>query len=187
MFLLPTLGLALAVAAPAVPAADAPPSPELLRQAVERSLPFLEKGATDWWYGNTQVGVKDGRPALVKGPQKNCGSCHHVPMAVWNLTEAKSRGFAVDDQSLEQLRDWALTPYLNDPDLKPVGQDKSGGGQVSLNTIYLSLAAAAAPSPDDKATRSHEEIRGPPDRQAGSRWLLESGPNRLRAAHRRRQ
>jgi len=148
MFLVSALVLTTAMAPPSA-AAEAP-SAEQVRRAVERSLVTLDRGARDWWYGNTQVGEKDGRPALVKGPQKNCGSCHHVPMAVWNLTEAKKHGLAVDDRALDELRDWAYTPYVKDPDLKPVGQDKFGGGKVSLNTIYLSLAAAADPAPDEK-------------------------------------
>jgi hypothetical protein len=124
MFLPTTLVIAVTFGPAAAPAADAPPSPEQVRQAVERSLVFLEKSGTAWWNGS------------------KCASCHHVPMSIWSLTEAKNRGFAVDDKALDQLRTGALSSYANHPNLKPVGQDGGGPG-LSLNTVYLSLAATA--------------------------------------------
>ena len=156
MFFLPTiLTMALSIADVQTPAADAPPSRAQLDQAVERSLVFLDKGANDWWSGpNNQVGQKDGHPVLVKGTQKACASCHHLPMTVWCLTEAKNHGFKVNDQSLDQLRDWSVSQYVNDPDLKPVGQDKFGGAKTSLNTIYLSAFLFAAKEPDNQATEA---------------------------------
>src|SRR5580698_796068 len=106
MFLTPALVVGAMVAAQAEAKAYAAPSAEQVQKAVSRSLTYLDKSAVDWWNGNTQNGVKDGRPVLVKGTQKNCASCHHVPMTLWCLTEAKNRGFAVDDKSLEQFRYW---------------------------------------------------------------------------------
>ena len=85
------------------PAADAPPSRAQLHQAVERSLVFLDKSAAEWMHGNNQVGVKDGRPVLVKGTQAACASCHHVPMTVWCMTEAKNHGFKVNDADGRRL------------------------------------------------------------------------------------
>lgn len=64
-----------------------------------------------------QVGVHAGRPVLVKGPQAACASCHHVPMTVGCMTEAKNRGFVVNDETLDEFRRWSLKPYLKHPDL----------------------------------------------------------------------
>ncbi len=156
MFLTPALVAAAMVVGQAEAKVTPATSAEHVQKAVSRSLAYLDKSAVDWWNGNTQNGVKDGKPVLVKGPQKNCASCHHVPMTLWCLTEAKNRGFAVDNESLDQFRDWSFPPYVKHPDFKPVNQDKFEGGKVgtklSLNTIYLSLAAAADTAPDE-ATR----------------------------------
>ncbi len=128
MFVLLTLTAAM-LGAPTVEA-DAP-SPEQVRQTVERSLVFLEKSGTAWWTGS------------------KCASCHHVPISIWTLTEAKQVGFAVNDKALDELRTAALASYANHPKLKPVGQDGSGDG-LSLNTVYLTLAATAGAAPDEK-------------------------------------
>jgi hypothetical protein len=122
-------------AAPATSESEAPPSPLQVRQSVERSLVFLEKSGLDWWN------------------KSKCASCHHVPMSVWSLSEAKNRGFAVNDESLDQLRNWALASYVNHPKLRPVGQDgEEKGSSASLNTIYLTQAAISAIELDEPTT-----------------------------------
>jgi hypothetical protein len=151
-FLSAIMTAALAYADGPTPAANTPPSREQLDQAVERSLVFLEKSAADWMHGNNQVGTHEGRPVLVKGPQAACASCHHVPMTVWCMTEAKNRGFKVDDKSLDEFRHWSLTAYLKHPDLQPFAQDKFNNAKTSLNTIYLSASLFAAKKPDEQAT-----------------------------------
>jgi squalene cyclase len=138
MQLLPIiLTTALAMGDGPDPKADTPPSREQVRQTVERSLVFLEKSGTAWWTNN------------------KCASCHHVPITLWSLNDAKKRGLAVDDKALEQLRDWAVSSYVNHPKLRPVGQDgEEKGSSVSLNTVYLTLAVAAADKLDDKTAES---------------------------------
>jgi len=136
MIAMPTLFLSLAVAA-SDPESAAPPTPVQIRQSVERSLVFLEKSGTGWWKSN------------------KCASCHHVPMTIWSLSEAKNRGFTVDDKSLDQLRNWAVTSYADHPKLRPVGQDgEEKGLSLSMNTIYLTQAATSALKLDEKTTES---------------------------------
>ena len=144
MFLPVIMTMALAFGDGPAPAPDTSPSGEQLHQAVERSLVSLEKGAAERMQGNNKVGEDHGRPVLVKGPQAACASCHHVPMTVWCLTEARNHGFKVNEKSLDQSRSWSLTPYLKHPDLQPFAQDKFNHAKTSLNTIYLSQALFAA-------------------------------------------
>lgn len=161
MLLLPvilTMTTALAVADEPAPLSDAPPTTEQVQQAVERSLVFLEKSAADWMKGNNQVGQDHGRPILVPGKQAACASCHHVPMTVWCLTEAKKRGLVVKDKTLDRFRQWSLTPYLKDPALQPFAQDKFGGAKTSLNTIYLSVSLFAAQALDEQATEALQKF-----------------------------
>jgi hypothetical protein len=132
MLSLPGLLLAFTINA-SEPEAVPAPTPAQVRQAVERSLVFLEKSGTGWWKTN------------------KCASCHHVPISIWSLNEGKKRGFVVDDKALDQLRSWAVTSYADHPKLRPVGQDgEDKGSSVSMNTIYLTLAASPDPTMDEK-------------------------------------
>jgi squalene cyclase len=118
-------------------AAEPVPSQNQVREAVERSLGFLEKSGTAWWTGN------------------KCASCHHVPISIWNMNEARKRGIAVNDKALDQLRDWAVPSYANHPKHRPVGQDgEEKGSSVSLNTVYLTQAALSADKVDEKTTEA---------------------------------
>lgn len=108
-----TCGVALD--APAVP-----PSAEQVRQSVERSLVFSEKGALEW------------------RQRWKCASCHHVAMSIWARSEARSRGFKINDKTLDEMRDYTI-------------HDKraEGGNDVFL-CIYMSLASAADAKLDDE-------------------------------------
>jgi hypothetical protein len=80
------IGLALL----ARPAPDVPVTPESARQAIGRSLPFIEKQGLAW--------IKE----------RGCVSCHQVPSMVWSLNEAGRHGFAIDRKKLEQWNAWTV-------------------------------------------------------------------------------
>lgn len=65
-----------------------------VRQAIDRSLPYLEKDGVAWWN------------------QRRCNGCHHGPFLVWTHREARARGFAVDRQKLDDWTEQALHFYL---------------------------------------------------------------------------
>ena len=133
-----TLFLAATLAAPpAAPETDTPPTAAQVRESVERSLVFLEKSGMDWWN------------------KSKCASCHHVPMTMWSLSEAKNHGFSINDKSLEQLRDGAIPSYSDHPKLRPVGQDGNDAG-ASMNTIYLTQAATSSPTSWMKKTTGEQ-------------------------------
>src|SRR3979411_115297 len=60
----------------------APVDDAAVRDAVSRSLPFLEKEGVAW--------MKD----------RHCMSCHHVPLLLWSHRSAQAQGFTVDSQKL---------------------------------------------------------------------------------------
>jgi squalene cyclase len=132
------LAVILTAALPALASAAEPaPSREQVRQALERSLGFLEKSGTEWWTKN------------------KCASCHHVPMSILSLTEAKRHGLAVNDTALDQLRDWAVPSYAKHPKFRPVGQDgEEKGSAVSMNTVYLTEAVLSADKVDEKTAEA---------------------------------
>ena len=59
-----------------------------VRDAVSRSLPFLEKEGVVWMEGH------------------GCMSCHHVPFLLWSHRSAQAQGFTVDPQKLAEWDDW---------------------------------------------------------------------------------
>lgn len=80
----------------AEPSPKAFPTQRQVRQAVERSLPFLEKEGTAWM------------------KERKCIACHHVPYLLWTHNEAGARRFAIDRKNLQRWTDWSLTFYPAD-------------------------------------------------------------------------
>ena len=98
-----------------------------VRQAVENSLPFLEKAGLEW-------------------ETKKCVSCHHGPWMMWSGYEAKQRGFVVNEESLEQVRAGSLKAYSSHPKLQPTNRDVLN--HLSINVIYLTFGMGAKGEPD---------------------------------------
>ena len=72
----------------------APVSDCAVRDAVSRSLPFLEKEGVAWM--------------KVHG----CMSCHHVPFLLWSHRSAQAQGFTVDSQKLAEWDEWTRKDSL---------------------------------------------------------------------------
>ena len=66
-----------------------------VRDAVSRSLPFLEKEGVAW--------MKD----------RGCMSCHHVPLLLWSHRSAQAQGFTVDSQKLAEWDEWIRKDSLS--------------------------------------------------------------------------
>src|SRR5204863_9572403 len=75
-----------------------------------------------------------------------CVSCHHGPWMMWSGYEAKKRGFAVNEKSLEQVRAGALKAYGTHPKLQPTNRDVLT--DLKINVIYLTFGMGAAGEPD---------------------------------------
>ena len=73
----------------------APVSDTAVRDAVSRSLPFLEEEGVAW--------MKDRR----------CMSCHHVPFLLWSHRSAQAQGFTVDSQKLAGWDEWTRKDSLS--------------------------------------------------------------------------
>src|SRR3954468_9719260 len=65
-----------------------------VRDAVSRSLPFLEKEGVAW--------MEDHR----------CMSCHHVPFLLWSHRSAQAKGFTVDSRKLAEWDEWTRKDSL---------------------------------------------------------------------------
>jgi acylphosphatase len=140
------------------PDPSAAPNAAQVRQAVERSLTFLEKEGVAWLEAH------------------QCASCHAVPMTVWSLSEARQRGFAVNQKALDDLKARALVEYASHPQFKPVGQDGKGDG-LSRNTISLSLAAGGLPATDTATGAALDQFAAHllATQQANGSWTANPG------------
>ena len=65
-----------------------------VRDAVSRSLPFLEKEGVAWMEGH------------------GCMSCHHVPFLLWSHRSAQAHGFTVDSRKLAEWDEWTRKDSL---------------------------------------------------------------------------
>ncbi len=74
---------------------QAPVSDTVVRDAVSRSLPFLEKEGVAWM--NTRL----------------CMSCHHVPFLLWSHRLAQAQGFTVESQKLAEWDEWTRKDSLS--------------------------------------------------------------------------
>jgi hypothetical protein len=99
-----------------------------VRRAVERGLPFVEKSSAAW------------------RSERKCVTCHQVPFAVWALTEAKSRGFAVDSAKLDDLTAWSFNFCTTDK-----AKDGSLTGGFHLTSAFMILSQTAGAVRDDAA------------------------------------
>jgi hypothetical protein len=64
--------------------------PESVRAVVERGLVYVEREGLRW------------------KAERGCASCHHVPMMIWTMNEARARGLDVNDAALAEVTDWVL-------------------------------------------------------------------------------
>src|SRR5262245_58082161 len=83
------LGPLLVIFLAKIAVASDPPD---VRETVQKGLAFLAAEATDW------------------KPARKCASCHHVPMGIWSLSEAKKRGYSVDEKAVAELTAWVIDP-----------------------------------------------------------------------------
>ena len=91
------------------------PSSDQVRQAVQRSISYIQDRGV-WW---------------IQG--KKCVSCHRVNTMVWSLATARRNGFQVSDQ-LDEWLTWAIDTSLSKNDTgKVVGLgNKEGVAQILL-------------------------------------------------------
>lgn len=105
-----------------------------MRQAVTRSLSFLEKEGLAWW------------------AQRKCNGCHHGNFLLWSHHEALRSGFAVEQVKLDAWTKQALDFYRKD--LKDHLAKKNG----CVEGAHILLGLAAAPKQDEAAMKSVKDL-----------------------------
>lgn len=94
------------------------------RQAVERTIPYIEKNGTAW--------IKE----------RKCLSCHYSGYMLWSLRDASQRGFTIDKNKLAESRSWALSQPQQGHGLEGAAQmliarDRSDRSEKTLKQIEV--------------------------------------------------
>ncbi len=91
-------------------ASDESNSEAAVRQAVQKSLPFIEEKGLYWI------------------EKKKCVSCHRVSFMTWSLSAAARRGFDIDLEKVNGWIDWSIEQGIPKPDGdKPVATKNADG------------------------------------------------------------
>src|SRR5262245_62085303 len=137
--LLATLLLFAAPARNVTRAEDAAPPGEIHR-AVERGTNFLAAEGVAWMN------------------KQHCASCHHVPMMVWALTEARQRGFAVDEKALADVKNWALAEKKHAQVFPDLPLDKSRTETDHLGPLLMALAVGVDTRRDEAGETARHRL-----------------------------
>ncbi len=111
-----------------------PATTEQIQQTVDRAIGYLQTESAAWL--NT----------------RKCAACHHAPMPLWALSEAKRQGYTIDEKYLadtiesllgsrEKLMASRIFPNPADaPDPRPQGRG------LNMGLPFLAVAAQSMPS-----------------------------------------
>lgn len=114
----------------ALGASDDPgPTPEAIRQSVEKALPLIVASTTEY------------------PKHRDCFSCHHQAVPALALATAKERGFAVDAQALAGLVENAEADLRGAIATYKKGEGQ-GGGVTRAGYALLTLEVGGKPADD---------------------------------------
>ncbi|WP_422929074.1 prenyltransferase/squalene oxidase repeat-containing protein [Singulisphaera sp. PoT] len=119
---------------------------EKVRGTVERAIGYLQDESADWL------------------KTRKCAACHHVPMPLWALGEAKRYGYAIDEKYLADTAESLLgsdekllaTRIFPNPAEKPDPRPQGRG--LNMGLPMLAVAARTLPSPPAGQGRSLTRI-----------------------------
>lgn len=77
---------------------------------------------------------------------RKCASCHHAPMTIWALNEAKKHGYRIDDNAVTALTNWVLAK--DDPAKVNPKQPDTKVVNVNQAPLMLALGIGASDSKD---------------------------------------
>jgi hypothetical protein len=117
-----------ALIAPACAAAEPSVPPAVVRTAVNRALPLLQKSAAEYTR------------------HRQCFACHHQALPVLAMATAKSHGFKVDADCLQNQVAFTLKSLANNRDGYQKGRGQ--GGQVSTAGYALWALEVGGYKPD---------------------------------------
>src|SRR5262245_54919909 len=124
------------------PVSSSPAKLRQVHQAVERAIGYLQSESAAWL------------------KTRKCAACHHVPMALWALSEAEQQGYAIDKkyvvdtvESLLGSRDKLMASRIfpnpaDPPDPRPQGRG------LNMGLPFLAVAAWSLPKLEEGQKQS---------------------------------
>lgn len=116
------------------PSAAQRATPAQVQQTVDRAIAYLQQESANWL--NT----------------RKCAACHHVPMPLWALSEAKRRGYAINEkfvadtaESLLGSKDKLLNSKIFPDPAAPPDPRPQGRG-LNMGLPMLMVAATSLPT-----------------------------------------
>jgi hypothetical protein len=137
---LPVLLMTVAGATPPERSPDARPAERQVRQAVERSIGFLEADGLAWM------------------KKQQCASCHHVPMMVWALTVARDQGYRVNEKALGEVTSWVLARENQAQAFPDLPLDEKRSEPDYLGPLFMALAVGTAGDRDAAAEDARQRL-----------------------------
>lgn len=127
------------------------------RIAIERALKFIQADAVKW------------------RQEKTCATCHHGAMTMWVQSEAKSRGFAIVPEELQENTRWAKE-RLEKIDLPR--DTRPGWSMVNTPALYMAMLAHLVPGQDAISADELKRIAGHLLRhqEENGAWMWSSAP-----------
>jgi squalene-hopene/tetraprenyl-beta-curcumene cyclase len=107
-----------------------------VREAVERSSAYLAKEGVTWM------------------KKQQCASCHHIPMMVWSLTEAREGGYQVDQKALKEATRWAIVEANHAQVFPDLPLDKKRTETDYLGPLFMALALGADADRDEATEKA---------------------------------
>jgi hypothetical protein len=161
MFSLSLPLLLMAVTGPAAPERprDEQTSGPPVRQVVQRSTEFLEKDGAAWM------------------KKQQCASCHHIPVMVWALSEARKRGYRVNEELLGEVTSWALAADNHAQVFPDLPLDKKRSETDYLGPLLMALGVGAIKDPDAAVEKARHRLVAHAVSQQGKdgSWHANSG------------
>jgi hypothetical protein len=161
---MPPLSLPLLLMVVAGPAAPGRPPDEAaggprLRQVVQRSTEFLEKEGAAWM------------------KKQQCASCHHIPVMVWALGEARARGYRVNEKLLGEVTSWALAAENHAQVFPDLPLDKKRTETDYLGPLLMALGVGAIEDRDAAVEKARQRLLAHAVSQQGKdgSWNANSG------------
>ena len=98
---------------------DTDPDTTQIRTAIQKSIPYIERDGEKWIRA------------------KKCNSCHMIPLMLWSLHEADSRGLEINAARLAELDDWSASDIIpKDPTAKPPRGSETQAQLLIVRTGY---------------------------------------------------
>jgi hypothetical protein len=120
------------------PAGQPAPDAAAARSAIAKGISFLEDEGVSW--------MND----------RKCASCHHAPLTIWSLNEARNFGYAVDEATLAEVTSWSFAD--DDRSKVLVVNPNKEPTVLSQAPMLLALATGSIRNVDDNIRAGYKRL-----------------------------